>query len=207
MTELSRSNPPGRFTPLAASYAQNRPGYPIEAIDFIVSRCRLGQDSILVDVGCGTGISARLFAERSLRVIGIEPNAEMRAAAAAASVPPDCSQPIYRDGRAEATGPADPSVDAVLAAQAVHWVHARAALREFHRILKPDGWMILLWNERDESDPFTAAYGTVIRSAPAAAAIEAPRGRAGEPLLHNPLFQDAERTVFRNEQILDAEGV
>src|SRR5439155_22179559 len=128
MTTLSRSNPTGRFTGLADSYAKYRPSYPIEAIDFIVSHCRLGKDSMLVDVGCGTGISARLFAERSLRVIGIEPNAEMRAAAAATSVPPDCPQPIYQEGRAEATGLADQSVDAVLAAQAFHWFEPEAAL-------------------------------------------------------------------------------
>src|SRR5438445_10832371 len=107
MTKLSRSNPTGRFTGLADSYAKYRPGYPIEAIDFIVSRCRLGPDSILVDVGCGTGISSRLFAERSMHVIGIEPNAEMRAAAAAAPMAANSPRPIYRDGRAEATGLAD----------------------------------------------------------------------------------------------------
>ena len=161
----------------------------------------------IADVGTGTGRLARYFLEEGNIVLGIEPNAEMRAAAAATSVPPDCPQPIYQDGRAEATGLADQSVDAVLAAQAFHWFEPEAALREFHRILKPEGWVALLWNERDESDPFTAAYGVVIRTAPAAAAIEAPRGRAGEPLLHNPLFQDAERVVFRNEQSLDEDGV
>ncbi len=97
--------------------------------------------------------------------------------------------------------------DAVLAAQAFHWFEPNGALREFHRILKPGGWVILLWNERDESDELTAAYGAVIRSATEAAAIEGPRGRAGEPLLVHPLFQDAERRVFRNEQLLDEEGL
>ena len=54
-------------------------------------------------------------------------------------------------------------------------------LLEFHRILKPDGWAILMWNERDEQDPVTAAYGAVIRTANDAGAIEGPRQtRAGE---------------------------
>jgi SAM-dependent methyltransferase len=114
---------------------------------------------------------------------------------------------VYQNGRAEATNLATACADAVLAAQAFHWFDSAAALREFHRIVKPGGWVILLWNERDETDPFTAAYGAVIRTAPEAAAVEAPRSRAGEPLLSSPWFQDAQRAVFRNEQELDEDGV
>lgn len=205
MAELSRWNPTGRFTGLADIYAKYRPGYPVEAVDFILRRCALGDGSGLVDVGCGTGISSRLFAARGVRVIGIEPNAEMRAAAEAGSTPDGCPTPIYREGRAEATYLPTQGADAVLAAQAFHWFDADAALREFHRLLRPGGWAILLWNERDESDPFTAAYGAVIRSAPEAKAVEMPRGQAGEPLLKSALFQDAERKVFRNEQTLNEE--
>jgi len=207
MTELSRINPTGRFTGLADIYAKYRPGYPVGALDFILSRCRLVNGSVLVDVGCGTGISSRLFAAQGLRVISIEPNEEMRVAAEAEPVPEGCPSPIYREGRAEATGLPAGSADAVLAAQAFHWFKPEAALQEFHRILKPGGWAILLWNERDESDLFTAAYGAVIRTAPDAAAVEMPRSRAGEPLLHSPLFEDAERAVSRNEQTLDEDGV
>src|SRR5262249_36631244 len=69
------------------------------------------------------------------------------------------------------------------------------------------GWVVLLWNERDESDPFTAAYGAVIRSAPDAASIEGPRAKAGEALLQSPLFEQTERVRFANEQTLDEEGV
>jgi hypothetical protein len=64
-----------------------------------------------------------------------------------------------------------------------------------------------LWNERDESDPFTAAYGDVVRTSPEAASVEGPRAQAGEPLLHSPLFADAQRIDFRHEQPLDVEGL
>jgi ubiquinone/menaquinone biosynthesis C-methylase UbiE len=77
----------------------------------------------------------------------------------------------------------DSVADAVLAAQAFHWFNCELALCEFHRILKPDGWVVLVWNERDESDPFTAAYSAVIRTAPEAERLELNRGQAGEPLL------------------------
>jgi SAM-dependent methyltransferase len=207
MNELSRSNPTGRFTGLADVYGKYRPTYPVQAVDFILSRCGLAAGSLLVDVGCGTGISSRLFAARGLQVIGVEPNAEMRAAAEAEPVFPGNPGPIYRDGRAEATGFSPHSADAVLAAQAFHWFEPEPALREFHRILRPGGWVILMWNERDEIDPFTAAYSGVIRTTPDAAAVEMPRSRAGEPLLQSAWFENAERAVFGNAQTLDEDGL
>ena len=207
MTELSHMNPTGRFTGLADVYAKYRPTYPVEAIELILSRCGLGAGSLLVDVGCGTGISSRLFAARGLQVVGIEPNPEMRAAAETTPVSPGNPRPIYLDGRAEATGFPPHSADAVLAAQAFHWFEPEPALREFHRILRSGGWVILLWNERDENDLFTAAYSAVVRTAPDTATVEMPRSRAGEPLLHSAWFETAERAVFRNTQTLDEEGL
>jgi SAM-dependent methyltransferase len=207
MPDLSRSNPTGRFTGLADTYAKHRPSYPPAALDFIEKRCGLGPDSLLVDAGCGTGISARLFAKRGIPVLGIDPNADMRTRAEAEPLPPGVPAPQYRDGRAEATGLPDGVATVVLAAQAFHWFDAPTALREFHRVLCPGGWVVLVWNERDESDPFTAAYGTVIRTTPETAAVEGPRGRAGEALLASPLFEKGERIPFSYEQELDEEGV
>jgi SAM-dependent methyltransferase len=160
---------------------------------------------VLIDVGSGTGISSRLFAARGLEVIGLEPNADMRAAAAATAVDARVPRPTYREGTAEATGLPDEAADVVLAAQAFHWFERDAALAEFYRVLKPDGWLVLVWNERNERDPFTAAYGTVIRTAPDASVVEVPRGQAGAVLLTSPLFRDAERVVFANEQVLEEE--
>jgi SAM-dependent methyltransferase len=206
MADLSIYNPTGRFSGLAEVYAKYRPSYPAAALDFTVSHCGLGPHTLLVDVGCGTGISSRLFAQRGIRVIGIDPNDEMRRQAEAA-VGRGESAPSYRKGRAEETGLSDVSADAVLAAQAFHWFEPEPTLREFHRILKPGGWVILMWNERDEHDPCTADYGRVIRSAPDAAAVEVPRGQAGDALLRSPLFVDAARFLFKNEQDLDEDGL
>jgi SAM-dependent methyltransferase len=192
---------------LADVYAKCRPSYPDEAIDFIMVHCGLRPGATLVDVGSGTGISSRLFAQRGVQVIGLEPNPDMRRRASAEAFPPESPPPRYLEGRAEATGLADGVADVVLTAQAFHWFEPETTLREFQRILKAGAWVVLMWNERDETDPFTAAYGAVIRSAPDAAAVEVPRGRAGEVLLSHPLFQDAERRLFRNEQVLDEEAL
>jgi len=207
MSDLSGSNPTGRFTGLTELYAQYRPNYPSGAADFVVRHCQLRAGSLVVDVGCGTGISSRLFAERGLKVVGIEPNAEMRTRAESELVPGANPQPEYRNGTAEATGLDAGVADAVLAAQAFHWFDADAALQEFHRILKPHGWVVLMWNERDASNSFTAAYGAIIRALPDAAAVEVPRGDAGAALLASALFEDAERFAFKNEQLLDENGV
>jgi len=201
------SQPTERFTGLAEIYARCRPSYPVAAIDAILSRTNLRPGSVLVDVGSGTGISSRVFAARGLSVIGIEPNADMRQQAEAALADLPGPKPVYRAGQAEATGLPEAKADAVLAAQAFHWFEPAAALTEFHRIVRPGGWVILMWNERDPSDPFTAAYGALIRSAPEAAAIEVPRGRAGEVLFTSPLFEGAERQVFVNSQELDLDAL
>jgi SAM-dependent methyltransferase len=205
--DLSRHNPTSRFSGLAERYQRYRPGYPTAAIDWIVQHCGLGPASLQIDVGSGTGISARLFAARGVPVRGIEPNADMRTQAEAIVVPAGQPAPVYQAGRGEATGLPDGCADAVLCAQAFHWVEAEAGLREFHRVLKPGGWVALMWYERDESDPFTAACGGVIRSVPDAAAVEVPRGQAGEPLLTSPLFRDGSRHTFAGEQALDEEGL
>ena len=205
MPDLSQRAPLNRFTGLAGLYARSRPDYPATAIDFILQHCGLRAGALLVDVGSGTGISARRFAACGLRVIGIEPNADMRRQAEAE--PEYRSLIAYQDGKAEATGLPDASADAVLAAQAFHWFAAGEALKEFRRILRPGGWVIVMANERDEGDPATAAYGAIIGGAKEAAAIEQPRRVAAQALRNSPLVRRAERRQFPNEQVVDEEGL
>ena len=208
MADLSSLNPTGRFTGLGETYARYRPSYPAQAIAYVANRCGSSTGSLLVDVGCGTGILSRLFAARGFQVIGIEPNVEMRTAAELAEADAVESRVTYREGRAESTGLPPASADLVSAAQAFHWFEPDATLREFHRLLKPDGWALLMWNERDEQDPFTAAYGAVIRTARDAANIENPRqARAGNALKTSALFRRTEQLAFPNEQVVDEEGL
>jgi SAM-dependent methyltransferase len=212
-------NPTGRFSGLAETYASFRPSYPADAIDFIIALCGLGPDcrpeSLIIDVGCGTGISSRLFAERGLRVIGVEPNDDMRSKAEEArqnqAVGKGATSPIalltYRQGTAEATNMQTACADLVLSAQAFHWFDQDKALPEFHRILKVGGWVALMWNERDESDQFTHKYGDLFRSVRETAGVEGPRGKAGNALLESPLFEQRQRDLFISSQSLDEEGL
>lgn len=102
----------------------------------------LRPDSVLADIGSGTGISSRWLLRRSSRVYAVEPNDAMRERSR--------EQPglIHVNGTAEATGLADASVDAVVCATAFHWFDVDAARREFARILRPRENVVLLWNIR-----------------------------------------------------------
>jgi len=141
-----------------------------------------------------------------LHVIGIEPNADMRCRAEAESWPGPGQGPQYCAGRAEATGLPEACAAAVLAAQAFHWFDAEPALREFQRILQKDGWTVLMWNQRDEADPCTAAFGAVVGGTPSARACEERRQQAGLVLLTSPRFEDARRVDFPLQQSLDEES-
>ena len=135
-----------RFSDRVADYVKYRPGYPDAAIDAIIATVA---PKTIADLGSGTGISARPFVKRGIEVIGVEPNAEMRAVA-------EGFESV--DGTAEKTGLPDESVDMVLAAQAFHWFDAAAARAEMRRITKPPHWVALMWNERLTDTPFLVDY-------------------------------------------------
>lgn len=199
--DLSNERPTERFSGLAETYAKHRPSYPPESIDFIIKHCGLNQQSTVVDVGCGTGISSRLFAERGLRVIGIEPNDDMRLKAIAAQSTSPHALPIdYRFATAEQTGLQSDSMDAIISAQAFHWFRPEPTLAEFSRILRPWGWVALMWNERDDNDEFTRAYSSVIRTTEEARKTEDARQAAGDILLQSALFENSSRTDIPNYQ-------
>ncbi len=150
-------NPTERFTGRANDYALGRPSYPPESIDALFEG--LGDPATLtvVDLGAGTGISSRLLAARGSNVIAIEPNATMIERAERGA------NHTWQQSTAEATGLASASTDLVTAFQAFHWFDPRAAVREIVRILRPGARAALVYNERDERDAFTAAYGRIVR--------------------------------------------
>lgn len=205
--DLSTANPEGRFSGLADNYAKFRPTYPKDAIDYIFGLCKFTDHSVMTDVGCGTGISSRIFADRGVHVIGVEPNKDMRDSAQAEVDRVGGENQEYRDGNAENLPLHDGEVDCVLAAQAFHWFNKDSALHEFLRVLKPGGWVILMWNERDEEDTFTSAYGRLLRTLPETASVELPRGSAGDALIVSKQYKNANKTLFKNAQTLDCDGL
>lgn len=146
-----------RFSSRVANYVKYRPDYPRDIIGLLEAKCGLTHESIIADIGCGTGISSQLFLENCNRVIGVEPNAAMRAAAK--EFLSQFPQFTIVDGTSDHTTLADASVDMVIAAQAFHWFVADTTRPEFQRILKPGGHIVLIWNERQlDTTPFLIEY-------------------------------------------------
>ncbi len=150
-------NATSRFSDRVENYVRYRPGYPAEILGVLKDECGLKPQHAVADIASGTGIWTRLVLENGNRVFGVEPNAEMRQA---------CERVLERfpnftsiSGTAEATTLGDASADFVTAAQAAHWFDRVKARREFVRILKPGGWLVLLWNERlTDATPFLRDY-------------------------------------------------
>ena len=146
-----------RFSSRVDAYAKYRPGYPSGVVETLRSECGLTTQSVVADVGSGTGILTELLLKNGNRVFAIEPNEAMRVFAE--ETLKDYQQFESVDGSAEATALPDDSVDIVIAAQAFHWFDREKTKREFRRILKPKGWVALIWNERRlDSTPFLRAY-------------------------------------------------
>jgi len=154
---MPAANATSRFSDRVENYIRYRPGYPIEALDALKAECGLTSERVVADIASGTGIWTRMLLENGNRVFGVEPNPEMRQAGARllAEFPSFTSVA----GTAEATTLPDHSVDFVTAAQAAHWFDRERARREFVRIFRPGGWLVLLWNERlTDSTPFLRDY-------------------------------------------------
>jgi SAM-dependent methyltransferase len=151
-----------RFSDRVSDYARFRPGYPSQVCDVIAEVTGLPRGAEFADIGAGTGLFSQLLLNAGYRVVAVEPNQPMRRVAEEAF----SSNPLYRsvDGRAEATGLPERSVDAVAVAQALHWFDVPACRSEFARILRPPAWLAVVWNTRiDVGDPFSEGYEQLLQ--------------------------------------------
>lgn len=154
-------DPTDRFSDRVALYVRHRPGYPDALLRTLVEEAGLGPSSVVADLGSGTGISAAMLLRSGCEVHAVEPNGPMRQAAEEALG----DDPRFHsvDGRAEATGLADGSVDLVTAGQAFHWFDLPAARAEARRILRPGGRVAVFWNARlTGSTPFLRDYEALL---------------------------------------------
>ena len=194
-----------RFSNRVANYVKYRPNYPAEILQVFRDEMKLQNDSVIADIGSGTGISAKGFLENGNEVFGVEPNAAMRDAAEEYLK----EFPKFKsvDGTSEKTNLPDDSVDFIIAAQAFHWFDQKKTRPEFHRILREYGFMALIWNERQlDTTPFLRGYEQILKKF----------GTDYEKVRHDHLDEkifadffekDFSSKTFINVQTVDFEGL
>jgi len=202
-TEGDAPEPPvlERFSDRAREYVAHRPDYPAEAIDALFAGLGPAGALSVADIGAGTGISARIVAERGCQVFAVEPNRAMREAATAHS------RISWVEGTGEHTILPGGSVDVVLCAQSFHWMKRDEAFDEFRRILRARGRVALLWNIPDHSDAFTREYAEVVkRCAIRSVASPSFTGRSDD-LAGDPRWAGVRTQEFPHGQALDLKGL
>ena len=144
----------------AERYDRARPSYSRDLVERILAESP-GPD--VLDVGCGTGIVARLLQARGCRVLGVDPDARMARLA--------CDRGLEVEvAKFEDWEPAGRQFDAVVAGQAWHWVDPVAGAAKAARALRPGGWLVVFWNAAqfpgDLSEAFSAAYRRAMPDSP-----------------------------------------
>lgn len=194
-----------RFSNRVENYVKYRPAYPREVLKLFRDEMNLQKKSVVADIGSGTGISAKLFLENGNTVCGVEPNEAMRRAAE--GFLQDFPKFKSINGTAENTTLPDKSVDFVIAAQAFHWFDKTKTRTEFKRILQDNGFVALIWNERQlDSNEFLREYEKLL--------IEF--GTDYQKVRHDNITADSlqeffqtdfRQAIFQNSQSLDFDGL
>jgi SAM-dependent methyltransferase len=202
---MTMANTVDRFSNRVSNYVKYRPGYPPEVLDLFGNEMGLTRDSIIADIGSGTGLSTKPFLENGNTVYGVEPNEAMRQAAE--EYLKDFPNFISHDGTAENTNLADSSIDFVTSAQAFHWFDPDKTRTEFRRILKSGGYVALIWNERQlDTTEFLREYERLLLKY--AADYEKVRHDNIDQQKLGTFFEDEYgRASFPNVQVLDLAGL
>lgn len=196
--DLEELNSESIFSSRVQNYAKYRPSYPNDIIDFLHEVIGLNKKSIIADIGSGTGICTKMFLDNGNTVYAVEPNNDIRQVA-------ENSFESYVnfhsiDGSSESTKLQSESIDIITVAQAFHWFDPKPTKREFLRILKPNGFVVLMWNNRKfHSDGFIGEYLSIVRRF-----REKIKIKSDESVM--PKFFDSKKVhekVFSNPQIFD----
>ena len=196
-----------RFSNRVEDYVKYRPSYPGGVLETLRRECGLTPGAVVADIGSGTGKLSELFLLNDNLVYGVEPNEAMRGAAERLlAIYPNFTSVA---AEAEATTLRDRSVDFVSAGQAFHWFDAQKARAEFRRILRPNGWVVLVWNSRvREGAPFLEGYEEALRRfAPDYAAVNH-QDNAGKEVTDEFFAPNkVHRLTLENEQKFDYAGL
>lgn len=144
-----------RFSDCVADYHKYRPSYPADVVEWLLERSSPSREGRIADVGCGTGIFTRLLVERGHRPVGVDPNHEMLARAAASG------GGAFLQAFAETLPFRSGSFDMAVSAQAFHWFDIAAAVGEMRRVVRPGGSGAAVWNCRSRT-PMVRAYNNLI---------------------------------------------
>lgn len=198
----SAQNQSGRLE----AYRQFRPGYPIESAQVLRRTLGLKPGAAVADINSGSGIFTRMLLMEGLRVIGVEPDPGLRASAAQYLV----EFPLFQswDGRAEDTGLPDNTVEAITVSHALYNCNWEQLQREFRRIVKPGGWLLLVWNERRPSeDNFQIAYDNLLQEFGVNYTPQTQRGPDRKELIELFGHRGFKSRFFKNRQHLNWEQI
>ncbi|MEU8631654.1 class I SAM-dependent methyltransferase [Amycolatopsis sp. NPDC048633] len=196
MSDPTRARRASSFGSRAAAYAEHRPDYPREAIEWGLSGAS-GTPRRVLDLATGTGKLTLGLTELGLEVTAVEPDPEMRAELG--RVVPSATSLA---GQAERIPLPDAEVDAVFVGQAFHWFDVPAAMTEIARVLRPGGVLVPLWNYEDDSVPWVAEFGDLGRTGVSRAWTNGEQ----EPATH-PGFEPFESRAFHHVQRRTAESL
>lgn len=196
MSDPTRARRASSFGSRAAAYAEHRPDYPREALEWGLSGVT-GTPRRVLDLGAGTGKLTLGLAGLGLDVTAVEPDPEMRAELG--RVVPSATSLA---GQAERIPLPDGEVDAVFVGQAFHWFDVPVAMTEIARVLRPGGVLVPMWNYEDDSVPWVAEFGNLGRTGVSRAWTDGER----EPATH-PEFEPFESRTFHHVQRRTAESL
>lgn len=198
-------DPTRRFSSRVENYVRFRPGYPEEILGLLETECGMTKSSVVADIGSGTGKLAELFLASDNRVYGVEPNSDMRAA---------CEKllkgfPNFTSvaARAEETSLSSGCADFVTAGQAFHWFDRDRCRKEFARILKPGGWVVLIWNDRQTATTaFLVEYEKLLKTY-ATDYSKVDHKQIDDEVVREFFGRSAAKKVFPSFQDFDFEGL
>jgi ubiquinone/menaquinone biosynthesis C-methylase UbiE len=187
-----------RFSGRVQAYAAHRPRFPQGILRFLRQQDALRKHAVVADIGAGTGMLAELFLDAGHRVLAVEPNDEMLTACRELAA--SCTVLEVVKGSAEATTLPDASVDLITVGRAMHWFDWPQAHREFARILRPAGWVLIATNgHREGGAPVSDLLASMFRRWRSDLA-----GRQRQPDFNERLQGFLDTSTWQRERLEDA---